>query len=140
VSFSSLLLRYSAFAIIAIISNLLVQRTILLLGDSGLYFAVAVALGTIVGLVVKFFLDKKWIFYDHTPSSTRNSHQFFLYSATGVLTTVIFWGTETLFWLVFFTDVMRELGAIIGLTIGYVIKYQLDRRFVFNDEKMRAHR
>jgi hypothetical protein len=26
---------------------------------------------------------------------------------------------------------MRELGAVIGLTIGYVVKYELDRRFVF---------
>ncbi|MEL7013152.1 MAG: GtrA family protein, partial [Pseudomonadota bacterium] len=29
------------------------------------------------------------------------------------------------------TDLMRELGAVIGLTIGYVTKYQLDKRFVF---------
>ena len=26
---------------------------------------------------------------------------------------------------------MREIGAILGLTVGYVIKYNLDYRFVF---------
>ena len=29
------------------------------------------------------------------------------------------------------TDLMRELGAVIGLAIGYVVKFQLDKRFVF---------
>ena len=31
---------------------------------------------------------------------------------------------------------MRELGAVIGLTIGYVAKYQLDRRYVFPDSRL----
>ena len=53
--------------------------------------------------------------------------------ATGVATTVIFWGSETLFWLVWKTDFMREAGALLGLAIGYVTKYNLDRRFVFTD-------
>ncbi|MEL6702576.1 MAG: GtrA family protein, partial [Pseudomonadota bacterium] len=48
-------------------------------------------------------------------------------------TTMIFWGTETAFWLIWDTDIMRELGAVIGLSIGYVVKYNLDRRFVFTD-------
>ena len=30
------------------------------------------------------------------------------------------------------TDFWRETGAVLGLTVGYVIKYQLDSRFVFN--------
>ena len=29
---------------------------------------------------------------------------------------------------------MRELGAIIGLTMGYIIKYRLDKRFVFRQK------
>jgi len=31
------------------------------------------------------------------------------------------------------TDAMRELGAVIGLSFGYVIKYRLDRVFVFTE-------
>ena len=30
-----------------------------------------------------------------------------------------------------------EVGAIIGLSIGYVVKYNLDRRYVFNDSNCR---
>jgi putative flippase GtrA len=40
---------------------------------------------------------------------------------------------ETAFWVVWQTKELRELGAILGLAIGYVVKYRLDRRFVFRD-------
>lgn len=30
---------------------------------------------------------------------------------------------------------MRELGAIMGLSIGYIVKFNLDRRFVFADTR-----
>ena len=29
---------------------------------------------------------------------------------------------------------MRYLGGVIGLMIGYIIKYQLDKRYVFRRE------
>ena len=54
----------------------------------------------------------------------------------GLITTAIFWGMETTFWLIWHTDMMRELGAILGLTIGYVVKYHLDRRYVFTDQQL----
>ena len=56
----------------------------------------------------------------------------------GLITTVIFWGAETAFWLIWRTDAMRELGAVIGLGIGYVVKYHLDRRYVFTDSRLEA--
>ena len=31
---------------------------------------------------------------------------------------------------------MRYVGAVIGLTIGYMTKYQLDRRFVFRADPL----
>ena len=31
---------------------------------------------------------------------------------------------------------MRDLGAIIGLCIGYLVKYNLDYRFVFTDARL----
>ncbi|MDC1270063.1 GtrA family protein, partial [Amylibacter sp.] len=43
---------------------------------------------------------------------------------------------ETAFWLVWQTYAMRELGAVLGLSIGYVVKYNLDRRFVFTDTEL----
>lgn len=134
----SLIFRYAAFAVLATICNLAVQRLILQLDDTGFYFSVAVFLGTLVGLIVKYILDKQWIFHHHNYNckAEANSSQFLLYSSTGVFTTIVFWATETLFWLVFSTNFMREIGAIVGLSIGYLMKYQLDRRYVFTDKTL----
>ncbi len=134
----TLVLRYSAFAVIATLANLATQRAVLPLGDTGAVFAVAVGAGTIVGLFVKYLLDKRWIFHDRETGLRNHGHKFSLYTAMGVVTTAIFWSTETAFWLIWHTDVMRELGAVIGLTIGYVVKYNLDRRFVFTDQRLKA--
>lgn len=130
---TSLLFRYAGFAVIAVLVNLATQRIVLSMGwqSEGLALTVAIAAGTITGLLVKYVLDKRWIFYDGTAGASAQSRQFALYSAMGLVTTAIFWGTETLFWALWGTDLMRELGAVIGLTIGYVTKYQLDKRFVF---------
>ncbi len=127
-----LILRYSAFAIVAMTLNLAAQRAVLSLGEGGWYFAAAVFAGTLVGLVVKYTLDKHWIFYDRQTGLKAHGQKFSLYTAMGVVTTAIFWGTETAFWVVWKTDLMREVGAVIGLTVGYVIKYHLDKRFVVN--------
>ncbi|MEO0750842.1 MAG: GtrA family protein [Pseudomonadota bacterium] len=129
----ALVLRYTGFAVVAVLVNLATQRLVLAMGwqSEGLALALAIGAGTITGLLVKYILDKRWIFYDDTVGASAQSKQFALYSAMGLVTTAIFWGTETLFWSIWRTDLMRELGAVIGLTIGYVTKYQLDRRFVF---------
>ena len=88
-------------------------------------------LGTLAGLVVKYVLDKRWIFDDRSTGLRAHGQRFGLYTIMGLVTTAIFWGTETAFWLTWRTDAMRELGAVLGLTVGYVVKYRLDRRFVF---------
>ena len=129
----TLIMRYGVFAILAVFVNLATQRLVLAIGgdSEGLALALAIAAGTIAGLVVKYVLDKRWIFYDGATGLSTQSRQFALYSAMGLITTVIFWGSETLFWYIWRTDLMRELGAVLGLGVGYVTKYQLDKRFVF---------
>ena len=134
----TLILRYTAFAVVATIGNLLTQRGVLHFGDTGAFFALAVGAGTIVGLIIKYLLDKRWIFYDLSSGMKSHSHKFSLYTAMGLFTTAIFWGMESVFWLIWQTDLMRELGAVIGLTIGYILKYHLDRRFVFTDRQLGA--
>ncbi|WP_420328505.1 GtrA family protein [Mameliella sp.] len=134
----TLLLRYAGFAVLATFANLVTQRLVLLAGDGGVAFALAVGAGTLVGLVVKYLLDKHWIFYDEATGLRAHGRQFTLYTLMGIVTTAVFWGTETAFWIFWKTDVMRELGAVLGLTIGYVIKYNLDRRFVFTDARLGA--
>jgi putative flippase GtrA len=128
-----LLSLYIAFAVIATAANLLTQRIVLSVNDGVVGFAVAVFTGTLIGLVIKYGLDKRWIFKDLTTGAAANSKKFALYTAMGLVTTAIFWITETAFWLNWQTEAMRELGAVIGLMIGYTVKYQLDRRFVFVD-------
>lgn len=123
---------YAAFAVLATIANLVAQRLILAIDNSPSGYAIAVMTGTGAGLVLKYLLDKRWIFEDPSTGMRSHSRKFTLYTAMGILTTLIFWGTETAFWSIWQTDLMRELGAVLGLSIGYVIKYHLDRRFVFS--------
>ncbi len=120
------------FAVLATIANLGAQRIVLAINDTGYTFTLAVFVGTAVGLILKYILDKRWIFYDTTKGAAVHGKKFTLYTLMGVVTTLIFWGSETTFWLVWKTDVMREIGAVLGLMVGYVVKYNLDRRYVFN--------
>ena len=126
-----LIVLYISFALIATLGNLGAQRISLsLFEELGLIFAIG--MGTLIGLIIKYILDKRWIFGDLTLGISDNSRKFALYSAMGVSTTLIFWASETLFWLVWHSDFMREIGAVLGLSIGYFIKYHLDRAFVFD--------
>ncbi len=127
----ALVLRYAAFAVVATVANLATQRLVLQGGASAERFALAVAAGTAVGLVVKYVLDKRWIFHDAEGGLRAHGRKFTLYTLMGLVTTAIFWGSETLFWVIWRTDAMRELGAVLGLAVGYVVKYNLDRRYVF---------
>ena len=123
--------RYAVFAVFATIANLGAQRLILTPEPDTMRYALAVGTGTLVGLVVKYLLDKRWIFYDAENGLTAHGRKFTLYTVMGIVTTAIFWGSETAFWLIWQTDAMRELGAVLGLTVGYAVKYRLDRRYVF---------
>jgi len=131
VSTTALVLRYSLFAVLAVLANLAAQRLVLMWGEGAGHFALAVLLGTAVGLVVKYILDKRWIFFDTATGLAAQGRQFSLYTVMGLITTAIFWGTETAFWLIWQTHFAREAGAVLGLAVGYVVKYHLDRRFVF---------
>ncbi len=127
----ALVMRYTAFAALATGINIATQYVSSSLYTGSFELSVAMGLGTATGLVTKYLLDKRFIFFDVDNSLRGHSVKFSLYSVMGVLTTLIFWGTELAFEA--FTEArhMRYIGAAIGLTIGYLTKYQLDRRFVF---------
>ena len=126
-----LVIRYAAFAVVATLANRGAQRAVLELGETGAHFGLAVVVGTGLGLVVKYLLDKRWIFADAETGLRAHGRKFSLYTAMGLVTTAIFWAMETGFWLTFGTHTAREIGAVLGLAIGYWVKYGLDRRFVF---------
>ena len=65
----------------------------------------------------------------------EDSQKFILFSIMGVFTTVIFWGFEIGFDYIFDSEIAKYIGAVIGLSIGYIIKYFLDKKFVFKEKK-----
>lgn len=127
----ALVVRYGLFAAVSSVANLASQKACFWLYSGVGALLVALVIGTGVGLVSKYLLDKKWIFYDPAQGAREHGKKFGLYTVMGLFTTVIFWGTEALFHWVFPQEIMTYVGGAIGLAIGYVVKYQLDRRFVF---------
>ena len=132
----SLVARYILFAVIATILNLLTQRVILHIHNDQIFFIIAIAMGTLIGLAVKFILDKRWIFKEVQTQFIETSRQFLAYTITGVATTGLFWAMELSFWYIWNNHCARELGAVLGLMIGYSIKYQIDRRYVFGNSRL----
>ncbi len=130
-----LAIKYIIFAVISTLVNLLFQYFSFLGYDGFGSLYIAMFIGTLAGLVAKYILDKKFIFY-HTPKNKKDDvKKFALYSLMGVFTTIIFWGTEIAFDTLYNDPNAKYLGAVIGLSIGYVIKYFLDKKFVFVNEK-----
>lgn len=124
-------INYMIFALLATTANIGSQDISLRLYD-GLYSVVAsVLVGTVVGLFVKYVLDKKYIFQFQVRNAVHDTQTFTLYTIMGIVTTAIFWGFEFGFDYLFQSKTMRYAGGIIGLAIGYYIKYNLDKRFVF---------
>ncbi len=122
--------KYVLFCVIAIFVNLTSQRIFLELIFLDNYI-IALVFGTLTGLISKYILDKNYIFKDFDHSLKNNSKKFTMYSFNGLFTTIIFWGMESLFYFVYSTTFARELGAMIGLSIGYFLKYRLDKKYVF---------
>jgi len=124
--------RYASFALLAIALNLLIQSLVFNFysGAGSLY--VALLCGTFAGLVLKYLLDKYFIFSSVIANKKMGS-EFFLYSLVGVFTTAFFWITEISFYYIFKTEAAKYIGACIGLVLGYYAKYQLDKRYVFTN-------
>jgi putative flippase GtrA len=122
---------YAVFAGIATLVNLLAQMATVRIYAGAYSIPVSVLAGTIAGIAVKYLLDKHYIFRKAYSGVARHLRSAALYLLASVATTLIFWGAETIFQIAFGTAQMRYLGGAIGLAIGYVIKYHLDKRFAF---------
>lgn len=132
----SLAITYLILALIATAANIGAQDVVIR-GYSGAFdVPISVAVGTGVGLVVKYILDKRYIFRFRARDVAHDGRTFVLYTVMGLATTVIFWGVEFGFHSLFGTKEMRYLGGAVGLALGYVAKYQLDKRFVFRTESV----
>lgn len=130
-------MNYMMFAAVATIANIAAQDISLRLHDGSHGVPISILVGTGAGLMLKFALDKRYIFHYESGHVSDDARLFGLYSVMGVITTVLFWTIELGFDVVFGTKEMRYLGAVVGLSIGYFCKYHLDRKFVFVAEAAR---
>jgi len=130
----NLAITYAILALIATAVNIGAQDLVIRIYSGTFDILASVAVGTGVGLVVKYILDKRYIFRFRARDTVHDGKTFALYTLMGLATTVIFWGFEFGFHHLFETKEMRYLGGIIGLAIGYLIKYRLDKRYVFRTE------
>ncbi len=126
---------YAVFAVIATAVNIGCQALVIWLYTGPHAVALSILLGTAAGLPIKYVLEKRHIFGFESANLAHDGRLFALYSFMGVFTTALFWGVEYAFHQAFGTDAMRYLGGAIGLTLGYVIKYHLDKRYVFRTER-----
>lgn len=122
---------YAVFALIAIAVNIGCQALVIWMYKGAFAVQLSVLVGTAAGLPVKYVLEKRHIFGFESKSLAHDGRVFLLYSLMGVFTTALFWGIEYGFHTAFGTDGMRYLGGAVGLTIGNIIKYHLDKRYVF---------
>jgi hypothetical protein len=129
-----LVITYTLFALIATTANIGTQDIFIQFYTGALYIPISIIIGTVVGLLIKYFLDKKYIFRFKPEDVLHDSQTFILYILMGLITTTIFWGFELGFDHWFHTKELRYFGGVIGLAIGYIAKYQLDKRFVFRQK------
>lgn len=124
--------RYIIFAILSTLVNLFAQFLTFSLLDYEYEIYIALTNGTISGLLVKYLLDKYYIFNSDV-REYRSKNTFIPYVFTSIFTTLIFWFTELWFIEYIALSYTEYIGAIVGLSIGYTLKYFLDRNFVFNE-------
>jgi len=122
---------YTLFAVLSTAINIGSQMISIWIYKGPLSVEISILVGTAMGLPLRYFLEKRYIFNFTSKNLVHDGKLFVFYSAMGVITTLIFWGTEYAFHVIYDTDFMRYLGGIIGLSIGFYVKYQLDKKYVF---------
>lgn len=125
------ILVYTLFAVLSTVINIGSQMLFIWAYSGAYSVEISILVGTAAGLPLRYFLEKRYIFNFTSQNLTHDGKLFVLYSAMGVITTLIFWGTEYAFHLIYETDFMRYVGGVIGLAVGFYIKYQLDKKYVF---------
>ena len=126
-------LKYILFAILAMTVNIFFQYLSFLLIDHKYELYIAILNGTILGMILKYYLDKNFIFY-YVKKEFNNKNIFLLYIFTSIFTTIIFWAIEL--WFSYYVNInySEYIGALVGLTLGYSLKYLLDKQLVFNNQ------
>lgn len=122
---------YTLFALFSTVINIGVQILSMWIYTGPYAVEVSILFGTAAGLPLRYLLEKRYIFLFQSKNLGHDGQLFVLYSFMGVFTTAIFWSVEYAFHLLFDSDLMRYIGGALGLSIGFYVKYQLDKRYVF---------
>ena len=136
---SQLVAVYVTFALLSTGINLGTQQVavMVLTGVIGPVLPLSMLSGTLAGFVSKYLLDKNFIFFDTSRGHADETRKVLLYVLFSVFTTALFWGTEFGFLRAFGTVEAKYSGAVIGLAIGYALKFALDRRFTFTGSRLK---
>lgn len=122
---------YTLFAVFSILINICSQMASIWFYKGPFSVEISILVGTITGLPIRYFLEKYYIFSFKSRDMAHDSKVFVTYSLMSINTTGIFWLTEYAFHLLYSTEVMRYIGGVIGLAIGFYAKYHLDKKYVF---------
>lgn len=80
--------------------------------------------------IIKFFLDKFIVFQKKDKQLKETSKEFLKYFGFAILTTIE--NIAIQFLLTNFLNFRLELSFSVALSIGYITKFFLDRRYVFH--------
>jgi len=123
------------FSLTKIFSNPIYKVKIFLNSNLTLGLFSQMIIATIIGFTFKYLIDKILIFKDKTKYFSANHFiQIFIYGFFAIFTTLIFWITEISFKYFVNYKNSEYLGGLIGLIIGYTVKFFLDRKYVFNNK------
>lgn len=151
-NFKKQLALYLVFAILMILLNYLIQKLNEIVfapficdnfGNIGFFqtfycstntFDIPELVGSILAVgityIIKFFLDKYLVFKKKGEELKETSIEFMKYFGFAILTTIENIGIQ--FFLSNFMNAPLEISLIVALTIGYLTKFFLDRKYVFN--------
>jgi putative flippase GtrA len=82
--------------------------------------------------IIKFFLDKYIVFKKSSLKLKETSQEFLKYFGFAILTTIENVGIQFLLTNFFYTPL--EVSFIVALSIGYITKFFLDKKYVFTKE------
>jgi hypothetical protein len=126
-------LLYSFFVAVGITTNLITQLLVAKVLTQVFQIYIGMSLGALTSMLVKFQLDRHYIFLCRPSSLITRGRQFFFYSLFGIVNISCFWSAELTFHFLFQAPSMRYVGAFIGLIVGHALKYRVDKRLVFKD-------
>lgn len=145
-----MIVKYISFAFLAFLVNtgvfhtadLLLQGiinsdnfSILIFKGDDIRFWLAYGMGLFAGFVLKYFLDKKFVFSDQRETRKKEVKKVLLYALMSIITTIILTLVVAGFKAYVSRERAKDIGLIIGLLIGYTTKFFLDKKFVFTQKK-----